>query len=160
MAADGKFEHETEKESLKEAISQALDECRMVLPGIQALFGFQLICVFNERFDTDLSPNHQLLHLAALTMVAVAIACIMAPAAYHRQVEQGEVSLDLLRYTSNFLRAALVPLALGLCLDVYLVARVISREDVYSALLAILLGMLFFCLWFVFPGICRSRKRR
>jgi len=31
-------------------ISHLLEECRMVLPGIQALFGFQLIAVFNQPF--------------------------------------------------------------------------------------------------------------
>ena len=29
---------------------EAIEEARMVLPGIQALFGFQFITVFNERF--------------------------------------------------------------------------------------------------------------
>ena len=41
-------------EALKDAVEQALEEARMVLPGIQALFGFQLIAVFNQRFDTAL----------------------------------------------------------------------------------------------------------
>lgn len=32
---------------LSQAAQHLLEECRMVLPGIQALFGFQLIAVFN-----------------------------------------------------------------------------------------------------------------
>jgi len=35
---------------LSKAAQLLLEECRMVLPGIQALFGFQLIVVFNSRF--------------------------------------------------------------------------------------------------------------
>jgi hypothetical protein len=35
---------------LSKAAQLLLEECRMVLPGIQALFGFQLIAVFNARF--------------------------------------------------------------------------------------------------------------
>ena len=31
---------------------QAIEEARMVLPGIQALFGFQLVTVFNDRFPS------------------------------------------------------------------------------------------------------------
>jgi hypothetical protein len=44
-----------ERVRLAEAATYLLDECRMVLPGIQALFGFQLIAVFNQRFEQDLS---------------------------------------------------------------------------------------------------------
>jgi hypothetical protein len=32
-----------------------VDEARMLLPGIQALFGFQLIAVFNQTFSQILS---------------------------------------------------------------------------------------------------------
>jgi hypothetical protein len=42
---------------LSKAAEYLLDECRMVLPGIQALFGFQLIAVFNSSFELKLSGN-------------------------------------------------------------------------------------------------------
>ncbi len=42
--------------SLTQAAQVLLDECRMVLPGIQALFGFQLIAVFSPRFAEALGP--------------------------------------------------------------------------------------------------------
>ena len=58
----------------------------MVLPGIQAVFGFQLIAAFNNRFQ-NLKPMERLLHLGA-----IAIALIMAPASYHRIAEKGIVS--------------------------------------------------------------------
>ncbi len=35
--------------------------------GIQALFGFQLIAVYNNRF-TELSPPDQVLHFVALAL--------------------------------------------------------------------------------------------
>ena len=41
---------------LSQAVTHLLDECRMILPGLQALFGFQLIAVFNQRFAQDLTP--------------------------------------------------------------------------------------------------------
>jgi hypothetical protein len=43
--------------------------------------------VFSERF-TLLSEEEQLTHFVALTLVAVSIALIMTPAAYHRMAEQ------------------------------------------------------------------------
>ena len=45
----------------------------MVLPGIQALFGFQLIAGFNQGFN-QLPVPEQHLHYASLVLVAVAIA--------------------------------------------------------------------------------------
>lgn len=59
---------------LAEAVTHLLEECRMVLPGIQALFGFQLIAVFNSRFAEDLTRTEQIFHLAAITSVAIAVA--------------------------------------------------------------------------------------
>ena len=38
-----------------QAATFVLDESRMILPGIQALFGFQLMIVFNDAFTEKLS---------------------------------------------------------------------------------------------------------
>jgi hypothetical protein len=53
---------------LADAVSHLLEECRMILPGIQALFGFQLIAQFNDGFSKNLSQAQQELHLAALLL--------------------------------------------------------------------------------------------
>ncbi|HWI24000.1 MAG TPA: DUF6328 family protein, partial [Lysobacter sp.] len=65
--------------SLTRQLESVLEECRIVLPGIQALFGFQLAVVFSERFDRILTHAQQVLHLLAMALVAVAIALIMTP---------------------------------------------------------------------------------
>src|SRR5215831_14956226 len=78
-------------QSLEEAADILINEARMVLPGLQALFGFQLIAVFTERF-ASMSPWLQGLHLFATGLVALAVALIMTPAAYHRIAERGFVS--------------------------------------------------------------------
>jgi hypothetical protein len=44
--------------------------------AIEALFGFQLIAVFNERFQ-QLAQAEQVMHYLALLLVALAIAIIM-----------------------------------------------------------------------------------
>ena len=61
----------TEQVSLSQAAEYLLEECRMVLPGIQALFGFQLIAVFNAGFHERLSQGLQRLHLLAIALVAL-----------------------------------------------------------------------------------------
>ena len=68
----------SQKEMLpfSEAVTHLLEECRMVLPGIQALFGFQLIAVFNSTFRERLSSTEQFFHLAAIGLVATAVAMV------------------------------------------------------------------------------------
>jgi putative transcriptional regulator len=82
-----------EEVSLNTAATHILEECRMVLPGIQALFGFQLIAVFSQGFSEKLSEAQQQLHLAAIVLVVIAIALVMAPAAIHRQTSQRAAAL-------------------------------------------------------------------
>src|SRR5690242_15145863 len=95
------------REDISEAVSHLLEECRMVLPGIQALFGFQLIAAFNQRF-TELSYAHQCLHLAATTLVAVCAAIIMTPAAYHRGIEPEVISERFLKICTRFILVSML----------------------------------------------------
>jgi hypothetical protein len=146
-----------EPETLKDALRQALDEARMVLPGVQALFGFQLIAVFSQRFETALNEPEQWLHLAALMLVAVAIALVMTPAAYHRHNAKLEVTERQLRLTLRCVGLAMAPLALGLAIDIYLMARVITHRPAAGLAAAGLIVVLTSALWFVLP---RLRKHR
>ena len=118
-----------EKISLDAAASHLLEECRMVLPGIQALFGFQLIAVFNQGFGEKLAHHAQLLHLVALVLTALPMALVMTPAALHRQAEPREVSERFVWMASNMVLAGMLPLALGVAIDVYVVASVVLDHD-------------------------------
>src|SRR5215211_2840406 len=95
---------------LNELVSHLLDECRMVLPGVQALFGFQLIAVFNEGFDNKLTEHEQWIHLLALALVAISGALVMTPAAYHRQAEPMQVSKRFVTIASRLLLMAMITL--------------------------------------------------
>lgn len=100
-------------------IAQAtIEEARMVLPGIQALFGFQLVAAFNQRF-TELTASNQYLHYAALVGTAISAAIIMTPAAYHRIAERYTNSTRFIRIASRLVALAMVPLMLAICADVY-----------------------------------------
>ena len=143
---------------LSEAVTLLMEECRMVLPGIQALFGFQLISVFNSTFRESLSVREQYLHLAAIGFVAIAVALVMAPAALHRQTGSREVSEDLVVIASRLLLLSMFPLLLGISFDFYLIARVILKSRLFSLVLATILLFLFTTLWFVFPRVPRMQK--
>src|SRR5882762_1083665 len=129
---------------------EAIEEARMVLPGIQALFGFQLIAVFNERFK-ELTEDEQLVHFSATVLVTIAIALIMSPAAYHRLAEQTTISKFFVSLASWLIAAAMVPLMLGLTLEVYLLGLLVIGGLKTSLAVATALFGVFLMLWFVFP---------
>jgi hypothetical protein len=137
--------------SLKDAVQQLLDEARMVLPGIQALLGFQLIAVFNEGFARRLDGAEQRLHLVAILLVALATGLVMTPAAYHRQAMQRAVSESFLRLGSRLVSAALIPLGLGLSIDIYIVSRLVTESSGASAAIAAATLAVLFGLWLAFP---------
>ena len=80
---------------------------------MQAVLGFQLIAVFNQRFQELLWQLEQLLHLAAFLLMALAMGLVMTPAAYHRQVERGRVSRRFVDLSSSLLTFAMLPLIAG-----------------------------------------------
>jgi hypothetical protein len=142
----------TEELELPQAVSMLADECRMVLPGVQALFGFQLIAVFSDGFSEKLSQFDQQLHLAAIVLVVVAIGMLMAPAAYHRQTSPMHVSHHLVRVSTRLLMWGLLPLALALSVDLYVVSRLVTGGGAAALLAAAMLGVL--CLfWYLLPRV-------
>ena len=152
-------EGDVQQVTLDKAAQHMLEECRMVLPGIQALFGFQLIAVFNEGFADKLSAAQQLMHLAAIILVAVAIALVMAPAALHRQAEPQQVSERFVWLSSNLLLASMYPLAVAICLDAWLVTSIILGRSAAGMLVALALLGVFAALWLLLPRR-ETRARR
>ena len=140
------------RQSLGDQVSTIEQEARMVLPGIQALFGFQLIAVFNQNFKQSLSNAEQIVHLAALLLVAVSAILVVAPAAYHRQA-QHQISKHFVELSSRYLAWAMAPLALGTCLDIYLVTRIILNSTLLSFMVTFFIFILYAWIWFIFPKI-------
>ena len=130
-------------------IEQMLTEARVILPGAQALFGFQLAIVLTHAFES-LSDLSRVVHAVSLGLVALAIMLLMAPAAYHRIVYAGEDSQDMHRVGSALVTAATAPLALGLAGDIYVVIGKIMGPDTGIAAgvfgLVVLVG-----LWYAYP---------
>jgi Family of unknown function (DUF6328) len=157
VAASPRDRDEQEEVPLSKAAQYLLEECRMVLPGIQALFGFQLIAVFNQTFAQKLTGAEQRLHLLAIGLVAVAIALIMAPAAYHRQTAPQHVSSAFIDVSTRLLLWSMLPLAASICVEFYLISRVILNSS-YAALPAAVLFLIFVALWFVLPRMRALRK--
>lgn len=131
----------------------------MVLPGIQALFGFQLIAVFNARFD-ELTAALQTIHLVALVAGATSMSLVMTPAAYHRIAERGRISSRFTALASWLIAAAMAPLALSIALDAFLVSVMIVGDPVVAALVGASLATMFVAMWFVWPTVEARRRHR
>lgn len=161
---ESEMEEEKEKEKdggkgskLTDKIQHALTECRVVLPGSQALLGFQFIVILSESFD-KLSSVSKYVHLAALGLNALAIVLLITPAAYHRMVERGEETEHFHRFASKVLIAALVPLALALGADVYVVVQKVTESLLISVVSALVILAIFWELWFGLPLYRRTQR--
>jgi hypothetical protein len=147
-----------ERQKLSNKIKHVLTECRVVLPGSQALLGFQFICVLTESFER-LPPLSKYIHLAALGLNALAIVLLMTPAAYHRLVERGEETEHFHRFASRMLVAALVPLALGLAGDVYVVVQKVTESQLVSVVSGLVILAIFWELWFGLTLYRRTQRQ-
>ncbi len=132
----------------------------MVLPGVQALFGFQLIAVFNRSFATRLTQLEQELHLLALGLVAVSVALLMTPASLHRQLGPREASDRFLRVAGRLLLWSMPPLLLAMGIDFYLIGHLILKEaePAAGAAVALLAFAAFF--WFALPRMYLRRYHK
>jgi len=157
MGTQAARDGERQELELFQAAELLLEECRTVLPGIQGLFGFQLVAVFSSHFHDQLGRGEQHMHLLAIALIAAAIAFIMTPAAIHRQGDPCEVTRRFIALSTKLLLASMVPLTLGLSIDFYLVARVITDAGVASVFAAVLFAV-FVGLWFVAPRLWQRAR--
>jgi hypothetical protein len=146
--------HETAP--LHARIEQMLTEARVILPGAQALLGFQLVIVLTSAFE-KLPETSRLVHGVALLFVALTIILLITPAALHRIVWAGEDSEALLRTGGRLTLAALVPLAFGMTGDAYVVfARIADSSALGMAAALVVVGTLL-GLWFAWPVTLQRR---
>jgi hypothetical protein len=142
--------------SLEDEVENLEQEGRMILPGIQALFGFQLIACFNAAFE-QLSKQLQYIHLIALICVVISIVLVMTPPAFHRQAEPGMISTRFIEIGSKFLTISLIPLMIGVTLDVFVISNLISDSKNLSYAISGVTFALFAICWFIFPRFLRRR---
>jgi hypothetical protein len=138
-------------------VDQMLTEARVVLPGAQALLGFQLTVTLMTAFNA--LPAHQkLVHVIALALVALAVILLMTPAALHRIALGGHDTEGFLRAGSGFLVAATVPLAAGISGDLY-VAAATAVDETTGIVLGTAAFVVLCVLWYAAPLILRARTR-
>jgi Family of unknown function (DUF6328) len=146
-----------ESSKLEDRIDQVLTEARVVLPGVQALLGFQLIVVLTEAFS-QLPASSALVHLAALAAIAIAAVLLIAPTAHHRIVFGGEDDEEFLPIASAYLLGATVFLALGMAADCYVIVAKVMDSPTWGAATALATALTCLGLWHAAPLIARKQR--
>jgi hypothetical protein len=150
-------EPEHEHTSLETKIEQMLTEARVILPGAQALLGFQLVITFSEAFE-KLPYASKIVHLVALGFMSLTVIWLMAPAAFHRIVYAGEDTPEFHALGTRFLLAASVTLALGISADLGVVVAKVIASDRAGLAAAVVSLVLLAGLWHIYPLILRRRR--
>ena len=135
---------------LKTKIEQMLTEALVLIPGGQALLGFQFVATLTKPF-AELPGTVQFIHAAGLCAVALAVLVLMTPAAVHRIAFDGEDDQDFFRIGSRLLIAAPLPLSLGIAADVFVVYYKISLSMTVAVLAALLALLMLLSFWYGYP---------
>jgi hypothetical protein len=98
--------------------------------------------------------------MGSLALVALAVICLVAPAAFHRIVYEGEDTEELHAIGSRFLLAASAALALGIANEIYVVITKITQSSTVGLTMALACLGLLVGLWHLLPLVLRLKKER
>lgn len=137
---------------------QLLTEARLIIPGGQALFGFQFIAMLTSGFDR-LPETAKLVHVAALCLIGLNVILMMTPAALHRLSFGGEDSPRFLRIGSALVTVGPAFLAAGISAEIYVVFLKAIESAQVAATASIAAVIVLAALWYVWPSILRKSAR-
>lgn len=146
-------------DELKRHADQILQEIRIVLPGTQALMGFQFIAFFNPVFGSMAGDLKQL-HFVALLLTIICSILLIAPVAFQQIGEDGHVTRRFLSYTRRMLTAAMLCLLIAITGDVYLAAKLLGYSTLQAGAVALILFSTGIFLWFIHALLRRSNLTR
>jgi hypothetical protein len=142
--------------ALKDRIGDLMTETRIVLPGVQALLGFQFAAYLTEAF-AKLPADARAAHDISLVFLLASMVLLMTPAAFHRLAEDGRETDRLCRLSVTMIVLALGALALGLTADVYVATMVVTRDSTAALAAAAAAAAVAFSIWFIYPLARRGR---
>lgn len=116
--------------------------------------GFRINGIFQDRFSC-LPDWSRWAAVCAFLLMTTTVGLLISPAMWHRLVHHGEASRLLLDSTTGFAAVALLPLAVSLCIDLY-----IAVENVFCASAAPAIAVVFLCgallTWYLIPFLVRK----
>jgi hypothetical protein len=146
---------ETHKERVDRELIEVLNELRVVLPGVQVLFGFLLVVPFQTGF-AQATELERAIYYVAFVAAALASVMLIAPSTYHRLRFREANKEDLVVWSGRLLLGGTAALAVGLAATVFLITDVLLGNG--PGIVAAVVGAIVVVgLWFVFPLTHRSR---
>ena len=142
------------KTTLKDRITELMTETRIVLPGVQALLGFQFAAYLTEAFP-KLDPAPRVAHGLGLALLLVSMILLMTVAPFHRLAERGEDSERTRRVGGACIVGALATLGLGIAADCYVAVSMITGSAAAAFAAGALAAAAGAALWFVVPLLAR-----
>jgi MFS family permease len=137
----------------RERYRELLEEVRMIIPGIQVLFGFLLTVPFSSRF-ANLDTTGTALFVTSLTTAALATVVFLAPASYHRIVPR-QIRRGRLRIGIHLVVAGMGLLAIAVVTAILVVVRFIYDTNIGVAVAATVLATTV-TLWYLMPLVRRA----
>jgi hypothetical protein len=144
--------------SVEAKVEQLLTESRIIIPGCQALLGFQLTVMLTSAFS-QLPWETKMVHLAALGCVGLAVILLMAPASLHRIAFNGEDDPEFVRIGSWFVVAAPLPLAFGIALDTFVAAGQAVQSQAAAIAMAVIAILVLVGVWYAYPIFRRLTQK-
>ncbi len=127
-----------------------LQEVRVVLTGVQLLFGFLLALAVSDRFRS-IDPAMKTLYVAVLLTAALTIGLLVAPVCYHRRVFQCGRKQELVRASHRLVTAGLIMMWLTVLGAVTLVLCLVLHTAM-ALVFGALLGVVLAGLWWLLPS--------
>jgi hypothetical protein len=148
-AGDDPGGEESRSHRLDRELLELLNELRVVLPGVQALFAFLLIVPFNDRFASVTGVERGIYTVALL---ASAFACVLfiTPPAFHRLRFRRHDKAQLLRIGNRCAIAGMAALAVAMVAGVFLITELLFGSGLAGALTAVV-AVPIIILWWVVP---------
>jgi len=141
---------------LHERIDQMLTEARVVLPGAQALLGFQFAVTMTKIFS-ELSEVDRAVHFVSLCAMALAIMLLLTPATIHRLTFAGRDAESFHTIGSFLVTAALAPILIGIATDFYVATTAMFHNRPLAFIGAVTVALTLATLWYAIPFFLRTR---
>jgi hypothetical protein len=137
---------EDEAKRLDRELIELLNELRVVMPGVQVLFGFLLTVPFQQGFQR-IDDFQRTVYFVTLLLAAAAAAFLMAPSAFHRLTFRHGQKPYLIKLGTRQTIVGMVLLALAMNGALLLLADILFHTTTVVIVVASMSG-LFAWLWF------------
>lgn len=130
------------------SLAELLNETRIILPGTEVFLAFLMTIPFTNRFGS-LDERQRLVYLATFFATLLALACFVAPAAYHRIARPIRDKARYKVFATALLVIGLAPASVAFVLVTYLVSSVVFPSVALTS--AIVMAALIVTLWWAIP---------